>query len=86
VKYSFDLKVTVHPRQDQDDPNPSIQIKVIDWCGTEEPALEVKAAGAGVIDTPDQARVDSDQGIPTPTPGPKGVLIDKLVKVPPSKK
>lgn len=91
VKAEFSLKVTVHPRQEQNDPNPGINItptveaQIEGVIPSPEVAMAVEVGGTFILDTPDQARVDSNQPIPTPSPGPKGILVDKPVMVPPLK-
>lgn len=85
-KYSFEVKLLSYPKQDIDvDLNVVAQgqetIGEIALTG-HEVVHTVEVEESETIDTPDKARIDSDQPINVPASGPGGNTIDKQVLVP----
>lgn len=84
-KYSFEVKLLSYPKQDIDvDLNVVAQgEEVIGGIASEGTVVsELKVEESETIDTPDKARIDSDQPINVPASGPGGNTIDKQVLVP----
>lgn len=81
VKYTFEIGLTVYPKQQMDDPA-GIVVKGELEAGTKpdsgEPNAPIVLVGGEVVDVPNETRIASDQPIPTPAPGPGGVLVDKM--------
>lgn len=85
VKYQYEVAMVVYPKQAVD-AEPGISAKGDFEAGTlpsneevPEPAHTFDVKDSVVVDTPNIARIESDQPIPTPGRGPGGVLIDKPV-------
>lgn len=90
VKFDFEVKVLVYPKQAMTDTAKLIvkgsgvagELVDRDWpANPPTTIIEFNAKSSEVIDIPDQARVDSGQPVPTTTPGTKGVLVDKPVEM-----
>ena len=89
IKYSFEVSISTYPQEAQD-ANPKVVAKggevlndqnaIHDDLDANEPVVEVLKS-SGVVDTPDKARVESNQPIPTTVKGPGDVLVDKPVQV-----
>ena len=94
IQYEFSVKVLSYPKQAKD-AEPGIVVEgegtatVTERGGIQDGPITVHEDGVEevfdikelrIIDTPDQARVDSKQPIPTPAPGPGGALVDKPVE------
>jgi hypothetical protein len=84
IKYNFVVGLTVYPTQSMDAPPTPVAsgqgndgdpgLKQAD--GTLED-MEIK--GEAVVDTPDKARIETNQPIPTTVKGAGDVLVDKPV-------
>lgn len=91
VKYNYQISMVSYPKQPAD----SEPVLVTSGVGGSTEAIPSEAKADEVketivvnevtVDTPDLARIESDQPIPTPGRGPGNVLIDKPV-VPPAPK
>jgi hypothetical protein len=81
IKYRFGIDFVTYP-QDAMDSEPKSIAKGSDEQGDapeEEKQVLTNAAGEGIIDTPDKARIETNQPIPTTAKGAGDVLVDKPV-------
>lgn len=83
VKYEFELKMGTYPQQDkEDDPKILVSIAAEEKDGdiTSAEIINDVMKNSGIIDTPDKARIETNQPIPTQTKGPGDVFVDKPVQ------
>ena len=82
VKYDYRVSMVVYPKQAVD-AEPGIvvagQFEAPVVEPGEKPLTQFKVEDTVIVDTPDLARIASEQPIPTPGRGPGNVLIDKMV-------
>lgn len=81
IKYDFRVRVLSYPRQAvTSDPDVKAEATTISNIPERSETIhEIQVTNEQIIDTPDQARADHNLPIPTATPGPGGVLVDKPV-------
>lgn len=82
VKFDYHVGLVVYPKQSVD-AEPGIVAKGEVILGGEAPEgqepQEIKVEDTQIVDTPDLARIESQQPIPTPARGTGNVLVDKMV-------
>ncbi len=82
VKYNYSVGLVVYPKQAVD-AEPGIKVAGEFEAPVVGPSegtpVEIKVEDTVIVDTPDLARIESSQPIPTPGRGPGNVLVDKLV-------
>ena len=84
-KYDYNIAMVIYPKQAVD-ADPGIKVSGTGGSTTGIPSEakadeihEVAISDSVIVDTPDLARIESDQPIPTPARGAGNVLVDKLV-------
>lgn len=85
VKFDYHVGLVVYPKQSVD-AEPGIVAKgevtlgdPADAPAPEDELKEIKVQDTQIVDTPDLARIESEQPIPTPARGAGNVLVDKMV-------
>lgn len=85
-KLDYEVKVLCYPKQDiTDEP----KVKVVGAAAEGAPETDskvTKISNTHTVDTPDQARVETKQPVPTQAVGKGGVLFDKPVEIKPPAK
>lgn len=83
-EYRWILNVTVYPKQARG-AEPLIKLDAEGKAQGNQPdesPTKIELSSGDVVDTPDLARIDSDQPIHIPEPSSGGVTVDKPRKVP----
>lgn len=90
-KYKFEVGITTYPKQSKDD-KPGIVAKgeqtPEDPTPSDERPVKFELVEEKVIDTPDEARIESNQPVPVQTtvvigeggPNPQSMIVDKPVE------
>lgn len=83
LKYTFEIKMNSYPKF-AFDAEPVVVAKggdslSVEVPSTEDDTKETLISGGTSVDTPDQARVDAELPIPTPTPTVHQGIVDKPV-------
>lgn len=84
-KYMFQIGLSTYPQQAMEEAPIKIVGTIVGEEGTQPTGVEVEIPPSDiffkqeVIDTPDKARIETNQPIPTPMKGPGDVLVDRPV-------